>query len=254
MSEQAPHRIARTELVWPGKYDEQGAPVEPPRLNLPFQVLESFAGGAAGWRNRLIWGENLYVLASLVGELAGQVDLIYIDPPFLAGRDFAHSTGEGLRTPEYYDTWGGGRDAYLTMMWPRLRLARELLSERGSLYFHIGPNVNHYVRALLDEIFGTDGTEIIWKRTTAHSDSKAYGTVHDKILFYTRTARAIWNEQFVPHDRKYVEGKYTGRDPDGRRYMLDNITSPNPRPNMTYVWKGHAPPAMGWRYSQEKMA
>ncbi|HWG29970.1 MAG TPA: site-specific DNA-methyltransferase [Steroidobacteraceae bacterium] len=255
MSEPVPHRIDRTELVWPGKYDEQGALLEPPRLNLPFQVLESFAGGAAGWRNRLIWGENLCVLASLAGELAGQVDLIYIDPPFLAGRDFTHSSGEGLRTQAYYDTWGGGRDAYLTMMWPRLLLARELLSERGSLYFHIGPNVNHYVRALLDEIFGAErGTEIIWKRTTAHSDSNAYGTVHDKILFYTRTARAIWNEQFLPHDRKYVDGKYTGRDPDGRRYMLDNITSPNPRPNMTYVWKGHAPPAMGWRYSQQKMA
>ena len=255
MSEQGPRGIARTELVWPGKYDEQGALLEPPRLDLPFQVLESFASGEPAWSNRLIWGENLCVLASLVGELAGRVDLIYIDPPFLAGRDFTQSSGEGMRAKAYYDTWGGGRDAYLTMMWPRLRLARELLSERGSLYFHIGPNVNHYVRALLDEIFGGEGgTEIIWKRTTAHSDSKAYGTVHDKILFYTRTGRAIWNEQFVPHDRKYVEGKYTGRDPDGRRYMLDNITSPNPRPNMTYAWKGHAPPAMGWRYSQQKMA
>jgi adenine-specific DNA-methyltransferase len=255
MSELASHRIARTELIWPGKYDEQGARVEPPRLHLPFQVLESFASAAAAWRNRLIWGENLWVLASLVCELAGRVDLIYIDPPFLAGRDFSHSTGAGIRIKAYYDTWGGGRDAYLAMMWPRLLLARELLSERGSLYFHIGPNVNHYVRALLDEIFGgEDGTEIIWKRTTAHSDSNAYGTVHDKILFYTKTARPIWNEQFVPHDRKYVDGKYTGRDPDGRRYMLDNITSPNPRPNMTYVWKGHAPPAMGWRYSQQKMA
>jgi DNA modification methylase len=250
------YRIARTELVWPGKYDEQGAPLLPPRLALPFQVLEVI-GGAPGdpWRNKLIWGENLCVLSSLCAELAGQVDLIYIDPPFLAGRDFMHSTAAGIRQKAYYDTWGGGRDAYLTMMWQRLLLARELLSERGSIYFHIGPGVNHYVRALLDEIFGPDaGTEIIWKRTTAHSDSRAYGTVHDKILFYTRTDRHIWNEQYVPHDPRYIEGKYTGRDPDGRRYMLDNITSPNPRPNMTYVWKGHEPPAMGWRYSRETMA
>src|SRR6185437_7760227 len=157
MRVQGPRRIARTELVWPGKYDEQGALLEPPRLDLPFQVLESFASGEPAWSNRLIWGENLCVLASLVGELAGRVDLIYIDPPFLAGRDFTQSSGEGMRAKAYYDTWGGGRDAYLTMMWPRLRLARELLSERGSLYFHIGPNVNHYVRALLDEIFGGEG-------------------------------------------------------------------------------------------------
>lgn len=251
----AAHRIARTELVWPGKYDEQGALVAPPRLNLPFQILESFAGDVCAWKNRLFWGDNLCVLASLVRDLAGCVDLIYIDPPFLAGRDFMQRNGEGVLAKAYYDTWDSGRDSYLAMMWPRLQLARELLSERGSMYFHIGPSVNHYVRALLDEIFGADaGTEIVWKRTTAHSDSKAYGTVHDKILFYTKGARPIWNEQFVPHDQKYIADKYRGRDPDGRRYMLDNITSPNPRPNMTYVWKGHTPPAMGWRYSQQKMS
>ncbi len=251
--------VARTELIWPGKYDERGALVVPPRLRMPLECMERVEReGVASdrWRNKLIWGENLCVLSSLVDELAGQVDLIYIDPPFLAGRTFTHATVVGgIRTKAYYDTWDGGLDSYLAMMWPRLLLARELLSERGSIYFHIGPSVNHYVRTMLDEVFGADaGTEIIWKRTTAHSDSKAYGTVHDKILFYTKTDRSIWNQQYVPHDPKYVEDKYTGRDPDGRRYMLDNITSPNPRPNMTYVWKGHEPPAMGWRYSRETMA
>jgi len=252
--------IARTELVWPGKYDERGALVAPPRLRMPLECMERVEGENAAaddrWRNKLIWGENLCVLSSLADELAGHVDLIYIDPPFLAGRTFNHATVVGgIRTKAYYDTWSGGRDSYLAMMWPRLLLARELLSERGSMYFHIGPSVNHYVRTMLDEVFGADsGSEIIWKRTTAHSDSRAYGTVHDKILFYTKTDRSIWNEQYVPHDPKYVEDKYTGRDPDGRRYMLDNITSPNPRPNMTYVWKGHEPPAMGWRYSRETMA
>jgi len=251
--------VVRTELVWPGKYDEHGTLAAPPRLHLPFECLELLEGpGDAddSWRNKLIWGDNLCVLSSLADELAGQVDLICIDPPFLAGRTFTHATVVGgIRTRAYYDTWAGGRDAYLAMMWPRLLLARELLSERGSIYIHIGPSVNHYVRMMLDEVFGPDrGTELIWKRTTAHPDSKAYGTVHDKILFYTKTARAIWNPQYVPHDQKYIDDKYTGRDPDGRRYMLDNITSPNPRPNMTYVWKGHEPPAMGWRYSRETLA
>jgi adenine-specific DNA-methyltransferase len=255
------YRIERTELVWPGKYDECGAPVLPPRLDLALEVLETLQERGAqsrapghAWRNKLIWGENLCVLSALVGELAAQVDLIYIDPPFLAGRDFSHSVG-GWRRKAYYDTWEGGRDSYLTMLWQRLLLARELLSERGSIYFHIGPGVDHYVRALLDEIFGTEaGTEIVWKRTAAHPDSKAYGTVHDKILFYTKTPGNIWNEQYVAHDRRYLQAKYTGIDPDGRRYMLDNMTSPHPRPNMTYVWKGHEPPAMGWRYSKQTMA
>lgn len=288
----AVRQVDRTELVWPGKYDESGALTEPSRITLPFQVIEVIEEGRTsrealaqtslplfgakpkgiaedGWRNKLIWGENLYVLSSLIPEFAGRVDLIYIDPPFLAGRDFKHSTVVGgddvlveesktrsiIQTKAYYDTWGKGRDSYVSMMWQRLLLARELLSERGSIYFHIGPGVNHYVRVLLDEIFGVEsGTEIIWKRTTAHADSKVYGTVHDMILFYTKSDQHIWNEQYVPHDPKYIEDKYRYKDPDGRRFRLDNITSPNPRPNMMYVWKGHEPPAMGWRYSKEKMA
>jgi DNA modification methylase len=288
----APLRATRTEVIWPGKYDDDGHLVEPPQVSLPFQVIEvieegrtsreafrqgtlplfgAMSNGPAddGWRNKLIWGENLYVLSSLQAEFAGKIDLIYIDPPFLAGRDFKHSTivGDGdslveeaktrsiIQTKAYYDTWGRGRDSYLASMWQRLIVARSLLSERGSIYFHIGPGMNHCIRLLLDEIFGANnGMEIIWKRTTAHADSRIYGTVHDVLLFYTKSDQHIWNEQYVAHDEKYIADKYTGRDPDGRRYMLDNITSPNPRPKMMYAWKGHEPPAMGWRYSKERMA
>lgn len=287
-----PTRIPRTELVWPGKYDESGGLVEPPKADLPFQVIEVIEEGRTsreafrqgtlplfgaltkgpavdGWRNKLIWGDNLHILSALAREFTGRIDLIYIDPPFLAGRDFKHSTlvGESdvlveesktqsvIQAKAYYDTWGRGRDSYVQMVYARLLLARQLLSERGSIYFHIGPGVNHLVRCLLDEIFGAEnGMEIIWRRTTAHADSRLYGTVHDIILYYSKSDQHIWHEQFVPHDEKYLADKYNNKDADGRRYMLDNITSPNPRPNMMYVWKGHQPPAMGWRYSQERMA
>lgn len=283
--------ITRTELVWPGKYDAQGRRVEPPRLSLPFQVVEVIEEGRAlrgvakqksllsffnappqnapsNWRNKLIWGDNLLVQSALLQDFAGKIDLIYIDPPFLAGRDFKHSTivGEGetlveesktrsiIQTKAYYDTWGQGRDSYLASMWRRLLIARDLLSDNGSIYFHIGPGMNHCIRLILDELFGADrGIEIIWKRTTAHSDSKLYGAIHDSILFYTKSDNYIWHDQYTPHDKKYLDDKYGYQDANGRRYMLDNITSPNPRPNMMYNWKGHESPAMGWRYSLETM-
>lgn len=289
---QGRRNLTRTELVWPGKYDEAGNLVETPPVSLPFQVIEVIEEGRAsrealsqgtlplfgarprgseedGWRNKLIWGENSVVLGSLLDDFAGKIDLIYIDPPFLAGRNFKHSVVVGenryvvdgakteslLQVKAYYDTWGRGLESYLEMLYARLRLARELLSARGSIYVHMGPGISHYVQAILDEIFGpTNGVEMIWRRTTAHADSKIYGTVHDSIFFYWKTDDHIWNQQYVPHDPSYIETKYRYFDADRRQYRLDNITSPNPRPNMTYTWKGHPPPAMGWRYSKERMA
>jgi len=287
-----PFEITRTELVWPGKYDEHGQLVEPPRVSLPFQVIEVIEEGRTsreglldaqlglfgakpkgpsedGWRNKLIWGDNLLVEASLLKDFAGKIDLIYIDPPFLAGRNFKHSviigdeqavveeakTESVLQVKAYYDTWGKGLESYLQMLYARFILCRDLLSSRGSIYVHLGPGFSHYVQGLLDEIFGpSNGTGVVWKRTTAHSDSSIFATVHDHIFFYWKSDGHTWNQQYVPHDPNYVESKYCYKDEDGRRFRLDNITSPNPRPNMTYEWKGHSPPAMGWRYSKERMA
>lgn len=285
-------QIRRTELVWPGKYDDAGNVAEAPRVSLPFQVIEAIQEGRSvrtgarqmtlplfgeepsgpeedGWRNKLIWGDNLHVMGSLLQSFAGKIDLIYIDPPFLAGRDFKHSVviGESrfvvedskieslLQVKAYYDTWGRGLESYLQMLYSRLQLARELLSARGSIYVHMGPGISQYVQALLDEVFGpSNGIELVWKRTTAHADTRIYGTVHDALFFYWKTDERIWNQQYGPHDPAYLESKYRHTDSDGRRYRLDNITSPNPRPNMVYEWKGHSPPAMGWRYSKERMA
>jgi adenine-specific DNA-methyltransferase len=132
----------------------------------------------------------------------------------------------------------------------------EPLHESGSLYVHLDWHVSHAAKCVLDEVFGPERcqNEIVWKRTTAHSDSLTYSHVHDVILFYTKSEEFFWKPQYTEHEQQYVEDKYIHVDENGRRYMLDNITSPNPRPNMTYVWKGFAPPEKGWRYSKETMA
>jgi len=119
---------------------------------------------------------------------------------------------------------------------------------------HLDWHVGHYAKAVLDEVFGAEAcmNEIIWKRTSARSDSQTFNHVHDVIYFYGG-ADPVFNDVFQPHSAEYLADKYTHVDASKRRYRLDNITSPNPRPNMIYTWRGHPPPALGWRYSKETM-
>jgi len=198
--------ITRTELVWPGKYDADGNLAVPPRVALPFQVIErvnetratrdqkekALAGhvatlfdywqveksqspdGGDGWRNKLIWGDNLYVMSSLLEQFAGKIDLIYIDPPFATGTDFSFAAQVGndeiikeqsaIEEKAYRDTWGAGLSSYLSMMYHRLAIIRDLLSESGSVYVHVDWHAGHYVKCLLDEVFGQDyfRNQIIW--------------------------------------------------------------------------------------------
>ena len=271
-------RMGGVRLEWDGKS------AEVPRLRLPLQVVETVnspradrgtifevADGADddGWRNRLIWGDNLHVLASLADELAGRVDLVYVDPPFDSRQDYKVRIAVGDQAADqdlakiasvveekaYRDTWGRGVDSYLQMLYQRLVLLRELLSERGSIFLHLAPNVSHLARVLLDEIFGAENfrAEVIWQRTTAHADTKDFGTIHDSILCFSKSEKHLWHPQFRPYNESYIKSHYNQIDEHGRRYLLDNLTSPNPRPNMTYVWRGHKPPAYGWRYSRETM-
>src|SRR5713226_1761515 len=115
--------------------------------------------------NRLIWGDNLLAMQALLAQgYEGKIDLIYIDPPFDSGADYSHEYiiegHEIVKEPSiverlaYKDTWEGGRDSYLDMMHPRLQLMKRLLSESASIYVHLDPNMSHYVKALMDEVFG----------------------------------------------------------------------------------------------------
>jgi site-specific DNA-methyltransferase (adenine-specific) len=244
--------------------------------------------------NQLFFGDNLEVLQKHIADES--VDLVYLDPPFNSKRDYnvifkertgalaasqitafedswhwtedAELTFNALKTSAYSDiavlieqfqkVLGKHNDvtAYLVMMTPRLIELRRVLKPTGSLYLHCDPTVSHYLKMILDAIFGAKNfrNEIIWQRTNVHSDSKTWSKVSDTIFFYTESDRFAWNAIYTPHSDEYLKSKYRHADPDGRVYRLDNMTSPNPRPNMMYEWKGHASPPAGWRYSKETMA
>lgn len=146
--------------------------------------------------------------------------------------------------------------AYLSYMVERLLVMKGLLRPAGSIYLHCDPTASHYIKVMMDSIFGHENfrNEIVWKRTSTHSDSRTWSRVADILLFYTNGRRFIWNLPRAPRSEEYVRTKYRYRDDDGRRYRLDNMTSPNPRPNMMYEWKGFPFPEKGWRYSEETMA
>jgi DNA modification methylase len=238
-------------LEWDGKA------AEVPTLRLPLQITETVNAARSdrnpgdGWRNKLIWGDNLYVLASLVEELAGRIDLIYIDPPFNSRQDYKVriAVGDGdttkfspaLAETAYRDTWGKGVESYLQMLYQRLVLLRELLSDRGSLFLHLAPNVSHFARGLLDEIFGPDNfqAEIIWKRATAHADADQLGAVHEDILWFSKTEKVIWHQQYTPYEDWYVEQYYRYRDADGRRFMSGDLSAAGlSGGGYDYEWKG----------------
>jgi site-specific DNA-methyltransferase (adenine-specific) len=139
----------------------------------------------------------------------------------------------------------------------RLVELRRALKPTGSLYLHCDPTASHYLKVILDAIFGPENfrSDITWKRTNVHSDSKDWSAVADTLLYYVKDARKAftWNPIRVEHGEEYLRTKYRYKDADGRVYRLDNMTSPNPRPNMMYEWQGHASPPMGWRYERATM-
>jgi adenine-specific DNA-methyltransferase len=218
-------RITRTELVWVGKYDDEGnlRPVD--RTILPFQVVETVNESKVDrekaqrdlftlmprddtWRNMLIWGDNKVVMSSLLPRFAGKVNLIYIDPPFATGQDFSFRVRVGdeefvkepsiIEEKAYRDTWGRGLDSYLQMMYERLVLMRELLAEDGSIWVHLDEHVGHYVKAVLDEIFGyaNFANQIIWHYPdNFQGNVNRYPNNHNFILVYVKTPGAGLHRQ-----------------------------------------------------------
>jgi site-specific DNA-methyltransferase (adenine-specific)/adenine-specific DNA-methyltransferase len=158
----------------------------------------------APWQNRLIQGERTAVLAALLPEFAGSVNLIYIDPPFMTGRDFKH----GSRLA-YSDKWQGNLDVYLQWLATTLSLLYTLLASDGSLYVHLDWRVSHYARVILDEIFGPayDGrkagfqNEIIWHYQSGGRATHHYARKHDTILFYTKSAQHCFHGERIGKQR-----------------------------------------------------
>ncbi len=249
------------ELIWDGKYDEHGHKRAPVRIELPFQTVEtvnesvqerqrtlelSSSGNDPEWRNRLIWGDKKYVLPSLLPEFAGKVDLIYIDPPFDTGADFSFSaripgndseeeddvrfekSPSVLEQKAYRDTWGRGLGSYLQWFYEAAVQLREMLSESGSIYVHIGPNMSHYVKAVLDEVFGIQNyiNEIIWRRAFGHGDSGRFGIIHDCIFLYGKTQERVWNTILQRPDPEYIKTFFDQYDETrGERYQRISLSA-----------------------------
>jgi site-specific DNA-methyltransferase (adenine-specific) len=147
--------------------------------------------------------------------------------------------------------------AYLVMMAARLVEMQRILKPTGSLYLHCDPTASHYLKIVLDTVFNPQNfrNEIIWKRTSAHSDAKTkFADIADIILFYSKSNNAPFTPQYGKHDTGYLAKFYRFDDKDGKGlYSLDNMASPNPRPNMMYEWMGYPCPLKGWRYQRETM-
>lgn len=147
--------------------------------------------------------------------------------------------------------------AYLVSLAERLFHMQRILKPTGSLWLHCDPTAGAYLRLLLDAIFGPENfrNEIAWKRQSAHSDAKTkFADVMDTIYFYGKSKSLKFKPQYVAHDPEYVREFYKRDDCDGRGpYRLDNMASPNARPNLMYTWKGYSYPTKGWRYSKETM-
>ena len=245
--------ITKTELVWPGKYNEDGTLKEIPRVNLPFQVIETVNESRAtreikkrgvqtsifdiyegnegdtfeeGWRNKLIWGDNLLVMGSLLEKFAGKTDLIYIDPPFATGADFSFTTEIGeedirlnkkasvLEEKAYRDTWGPKGERYPAWIYQRLIMCRDLLAANGSLFIHLDPTVVHSVKVMLDEIFGQSGeksdapgfrNEVIWCYSGGGIPKREFPRKHDVLLWFSKGVHWTFNTQYRPYSEGTVQ-------------------------------------------------
>jgi adenine-specific DNA-methyltransferase len=249
------------ELLWEDKYDkfEKGERVLIEKPNLPFQVVETInrprlkdlEGGIFNpsqyypeskypenypkdWKNKLIWGDNKLVMSSLIKQgWVGTINLIYIDPPFFTGSDFTIRTKLGderiekepsiIEERAYKDTWSGGIASYLKYMYERLVLMRELLVENGSIYVHLDWHVGHYVKVMMDEIFGYENfrNEIVWHYDIGSGPKKDLKRKHDIILRYSKTDNYIFNGIRIPSRNP---NRYNLVDEKGRRYFVRGDT------------------------------
>jgi len=248
--------VNKVELVWPGKYNEDGTLKEVPRVDLPFQVIETVNQSRAtreakkkgtqqtlfevwkgnegdtfedGWKNKLIWGDNLPIMGSLLKNFAGKIDLIYIDPPFATGANFSFKTSVGEQEEEvfkdqsiieekaYRDTWGDGLSSYLGMIRDRLVLLYELLCSHGTIYVHCDHRVNALLRNVLDEVFGQDSfmNHVIWGYKTGGIPERiGFSKKHDDLLVYAKSKNPKFNKMT---QKSYVPTLPEPHTPSGKR-------------------------------------
>ncbi len=241
-------------------------------------------------KNTLFYGDNLDILREHVP--AESVDLIYLDPPFNSNRSynvlFKEESGRESEAQimAFGDTWHWGQDAentyhsliqnapvnvcnmlgslrefigtnqmmaYLVMMTARLIELHRVLKPTGSIYLHCDPTASHYLKIVLDTIFGAENyrSEIIWKRSAAHGGPVNYNNIHDSIYYYSKSSKPTWNSPRAPHDESYIKSHYSNTDSDGRRYQLVAAHGAGAGPERRFGDKIIAPPRGRHWMSQE---
>ncbi len=250
--------------------------------------MESPNNMEANFADKTIWtGDNLDILRGMNSE---SVDLIYLDPPFNSNRNYSAPVGSAAAGAAFKDTWtlsdldvawmgliadeepaiyktleaaglthGKGMQSYLCMMAVRLLEMRRVLKDTGSVYLHCDPTASHYLKLIMDAVFGSGNfrSEISWKRTSAHSDTRQgrrqHGRVRDTILFYTNSADWTWNPIYTSYDQEYIDKFYRHIEPDtGRRYQLGDLTGRGgaAKGNPEYEVMGVT---RFWAFSKERM-
>lgn len=220
--------------------------LDPPfNSNATYNVLFKESGGnpsdaqAEAFRDTWGWGENAATAYDEVIRTGGH-------------------TAELLRA---FRSWLGDSSllAYLAMMTVRLGELERVLKPTGSIFLHCDPTASHYLKLLLDSIFKHDAfrNEIIWKRKAGRGETNKtafrFGVSHDVLLFYASSRSAVFHRQYRPNNPAYIASKFVHVDDSGRRFRLDNLTSPSLRPNLKYEYKGFQPPEKGWAVSRETM-
>ena len=246
---------------------------------------------APNFVDKTIWtGDNLHILR---GMNSACVDLIYLDPPFNSNQNYSAPIGSKAAGAAFKDTWtlsdldvawmgliadeqpatanllrtaglthGKGMQSYLTMMAVRLMEMHRVLKSSGSLYLHCDPTASHYLKMLMDAIYGQGNfrNEVTWKRrhgfSSAVHKSKKFGVCTDILLFYAKSEETKFYPQYNTNSleyQTYVEKYFTQIDEDGRRYQANNLTNPDYRPNLIYEYKGYPSPENGWTVTKEKM-
>ena len=226
--EQRPTIKGFPELRWTGKRPYRSTQY------YPAQLRESYGEEQSGWINKIFWGDNLQVMSHMLKDYRGKIDLIYIDPPFDSKADYkkkidlkgigkAESDSSSFEEKQYGDIWTN--DEYLQFMYERLLLIRELLASNGSLYIHLDEKRSHYIKIILDEVFGSDcfKREIIWSTKTSSGFKAAANNwvrTHDTLFYYSKGKTDKFNKQYWDYGEEY-KARFRKKDENGRLYRDD---------------------------------
>lgn len=263
-------------LRYKGNYDIKGKLIRGMPL-YEMQTVETFGDKEKAKQNLVIRGECVSACAYLK-EKGILVDLVYIDPPFASGADYSKTVyirqnpklAKALKQAEeeleiedlksfeekmYGDVWN--KEKYLNWMYENLCAIKSVMSETASIYVHLDYHIGHYVKILMDEIFGEGNfiNEIVWRRKggTALGTMQRLSVAYDTIFIYSKSEDYTLKPVYTEADEEYIEQQFRYSDTDGRRYMITVLRSPNPRPNLMYDYKGYKMPPNGWAITKENM-